>query len=156
MNLSGVRENTVLAMQTLATHKFRAALTILGIFIGVLVIVLMAAVLNGFRQSVLDNAESFGTRNVYVWRYPFIMTSKPPAEILNRKPLSLEDAQAIQEDVPAVEYVYAGLPYAIPLPGEIPPLPPEVRYRDHAMNRTQIVGNFPIAERVMNVPENEG
>jgi putative ABC transport system permease protein len=156
MNLSGIRENTVLAMQTLVTHKFRAALTILGVFIGVLVIVAMAAVLNGFRQSVLDNAESFGTRNVYLWRYPFIMTSRPSAEILNRKPLSLEDSIAIREEVAAAEYVYAGIPYAIPLPGEVPPAPPEVRYRDKAMNRTQLIGNFPVAELVMNVPVAEG
>lgn len=143
-------------MQTLVAHKFRAALTILGVFIGVLVIVAMAAVLNGFRQSVLDNAESFGTRNVYIWRYPFIMTSRPSAEVLNRKPLSLEDALAIEREVPAAEYVYAGIPYAIPLPGEVPPVPPEVRYRDRAMNRAQLIGNFPIAELVMNVPVAEG
>src|SRR3989442_11960142 len=156
MNLSAIRENTALAMQTLVAHKFRAALTILGVFIGVLVIVAMAAVLNGFRQSVLDNAESFGTRNVYLWRYPFIMTSKPPAEVLNRKPLSLEDALAIEREVPQVEYVYAGIPYAIPLPGEVPQVPPQVRYRDRAMNRTQVIGNFAVAELVMNVPIAEG
>ncbi|HSQ20337.1 MAG TPA: ABC transporter permease, partial [Blastocatellia bacterium] len=156
MNFAGIRENTALAMQTLVAHKFRAALTILGVFIGVLVIVAMAAVLNGFRQSVLDNAESFGTRNVYLWRYPFIMTSRPSAEVLNRKPLSLEDALAIEREVPAAEHVYAGIPYAIPLPGEVPPAPPEVRYRDRAMNRTQLIGNFPIAELVMNVPVAEG
>ncbi len=156
MNFSGIRENTALAMQTLVAHKFRAGLTILGVFIGVLVIVAMAAVLNGFRQSVLDNAESFGTKNVYLWRYPFIMTSRPSAEILNRKPLSLEDALAIEREVPAVEYVYAGIPFAIPLPGEVPPAPPEVRYRDRAMNRTQLIGNFPVAELVMNVPVAEG
>jgi putative ABC transport system permease protein len=156
MNWSGIKENTTLAMETLAAHKFRAALTILGVFIGVLVIVAMAAVLNGFRQSVLDNAESFGTRNVYLWRYPFIMTSKPSAEILNRKPLSLEDALEIERDVPQVEYVYAGIPFAIPMPGTPPPPPPEVRYRDRAMNRTQLIGNFPVAELVMNVPLDEG
>jgi len=156
VNLSSIKENTTLAMETLVAHKFRAALTILGVFIGVLVIVLMAAVLNGFRQSVLDNAESFGTRNVYLWRYPFIMTSRPSAEILNRKHLSLEDAQTIEREVPAVEYVYAGIPYVIGLPGETPPVPPEVRYRDRAMNRTQLIGNFPVAELVMNVPISEG
>jgi putative ABC transport system permease protein len=156
MNWSGIKENTTLAMETLTAHKFRAALTILGVFIGVLVVVSMAAVLNGFRQSVLDNAESFGTRNVYLWRYPFIMTSKPPAEILNRKPLSLEDAQALEREVPAIEHVYAGIPYAIPLPGSVPPVPPVIRYRDRAMNRTQVIGNFPVAEMVMNVPINEG
>jgi putative ABC transport system permease protein len=143
-------------METLVAHKFRAALTILGVFIGVLVIVAMAAVLNGFRQSVLDNAESFGTRNVYVWRYPFIMTTKPSAEILNRKPLSLEDAQSIEREVPAVEHVYAGLVYHIPLPGEVPPVPPEVRYRDRSMTRSQLIGNNPVAELVMNVPLSEG
>jgi putative ABC transport system permease protein len=156
VNFSSIRENTTLAMETLAAHKFRAALTILGVFIGVLVIVAMAAVLNGFRQSVLDNAESFGTRNVYLWRYPFIMTSKPSAEVLNRKPLTLEDAQAIEREVPAAEYVYAGIPYAIPLPGEPPPPPPQVRYRDKVINRAQLIGNFPVAELVMNVPVNEG
>lgn len=156
MNVSSIRENTALAMHTLVAHKFRAALTILGVFIGVLVIVAMAAVLNGFRQSVLDNAESFGTRNVYLWRYPFIMTSKPSAEVLNRKPLSLEDALTIEREVLEVEYVYAGIPYAIPLPGTPPPPPPEVRYRDRAMNRTQLIGNFPVAELVMNVPIAEG
>ena len=143
-------------MATLAAHRFRAALTILGVFIGVLVIVAMAAVLNGFRQSVLDQAESFGTRNVYVWRYPFIMTSKPPAEVLNRKPLSLADAQAIKEEVAAVEHVYAGLIYGIPLPGEIPPLPPETKYKDRVTRRTRMVGNFPVAELVMNVSLSEG
>jgi len=156
MNFSSIKENTQLAMETLSAHKFRAALTILGVFIGVLVIVAMAAVLNGFRQSVLDQAESFGTRNVYVWRYPFIMTSRPPAEVLNRKPLTLDDALAIGDEVAAVEHVYAGLIYGLPLPGEVPPLPPESRYKDHVTRRTRLVGNFPVAELVMNVPVDEG
>ncbi len=149
-------ENTKLAMETLVAHKFRATLTILGVFIGVVVIVAMAAVLNGFRQSVLDQAESFGTRNVYVWRYPFIMTSRPSVEVLNRKPLTLEDAQAIEQEVAAAEYVYAGIPFAIPMPGEMPPAPPEVRYRDRTMARMQLIGNFPIAEKVMSVPVDNG
>src|SRR5262249_17959117 len=137
-------------------HKFRAALTILGVFIGVLVIVAMAAVLNGFRQSVLDQAESFGTRNVYVWRFPFIMTSRPPAEVLNRKPLTLDDALAIRDEGAAVEPVSAGLMYGIPVPGKPPPLPPEARYRDRVTQRTRLIGNFPVAELVMNVPIAEG
>jgi putative ABC transport system permease protein len=116
----------------------------------------MAAVLNGFRQSLLDQAESFGTRNAYFWRYPFIMATRPPAHIFNRKPLTLEDARAIQEEVAAVEHVYAGLIYALPMPGEVPPLPPEARYRDRVMLRPRMVGNFPVAELVMNVPVAEG
>src|SRR5213075_349932 len=104
MNLSSIRENTQLAMETLAAHKFRAALTILGVFIGVLVIVEMAAVLNGFRQTIVDQMEGFGTRNVYMWRYPFIQTGDLPVEIKNRKPLTYEDAQYLKEHAPAAEY----------------------------------------------------
>src|SRR5438876_2798094 len=98
MNLSSVKENTTLAMQTLVAHKFRAALTILGVFIGVLVIVEMAAVLNGFRQTIVDQMEGFGTRNVYIWRYPFIQTGELPVEVKNRKPLTFEDAQFIKDN----------------------------------------------------------
>src|ERR1051325_6493355 len=98
MNTAGIRENTKLAMSTLVAHKFRAALTILGVFIGVLVIVEMAAVLNGFRQTIVDQMEGFGTRNVYMWRYPFIQTGDLPVEIKNRKPLTYEDAVFIREN----------------------------------------------------------
>src|SRR5689334_25203549 len=121
MNISAIKENTALAMETLVAHKFRAALTILGVFIGVLVIVAMAAGLNGFRQSVLDNAESFGTPNVYLWRYPFLMTSKPSAEILNRKTLSLEDALKIEREMPPVEKGLARVTFGVPVPGPPPP-----------------------------------
>src|SRR5687768_4058683 len=105
MNLSSIRENTLLAMETLRAHKFRAGLTILGVFIGVLVVVEVAAVLNGFRQTIVDQTEGFGTRNVYLWRYPFIQTGELPPEVRNRKPLTLEDAMAIRDHCPAVEYV---------------------------------------------------
>jgi hypothetical protein len=45
---------------------------VLGIFIGVLLVVTVASVLNGFRQSVVDQVEQFGTNNIYVYRMPFM------------------------------------------------------------------------------------
>ncbi len=143
-------------MATLLAHKFRAALTILGVFIGVLVIVSVAAVLNGFRQNVVDNTEGFGTRNVYLWRYPFIQTGKLAPEVRNRKPLSIDDARAIENNVSAAEYVHAALLYSMPRPGEIPPQPPQARYRDRSMGRARLIGGFPVSEIVLNVPVKEG
>src|SRR5215472_9232578 len=105
MNWSGIKENSLLALETLAAHKFRAALTILGVFIGVLVVVGVAAVLNGFRQTIVDNTESFGTRNVYLWRFPFLPTGKTSAAVRNRKPLTLDDAKALEDEVSAAQYV---------------------------------------------------
>jgi putative ABC transport system permease protein len=156
MNFSGIRENTALAIQTLAAHKFRAALTILGVFIGVIVIVATAAVLNGFRQTVVDNTEGFGTRNVYLWRYPFIQTGRPSTEILNRKPLTLDDARALEAEVRAAEYVSPALLFGLPQFGELPPAPPEARYRDKVMSRPRLIGGFPVGEVVVNVPVNNG
>ena len=143
-------------METLVAHKFRAMLTILGVFIGVMVIVLVAAVLNGFRQTIVDQTESFGTRNVYVWRFPFIQTGRLPASVLNRKPLTLDDGKALQEEVPAAEYVSVSLIYGLNRPGEIPLAPPPVRYRDKLMSRPRFIGNFPVGALVLNRPVDNG
>jgi putative ABC transport system permease protein len=156
MNWSGIKENSLLAFETLAAHKFRAALTILGVFIGVLVVVAVAAVLNGFRQTVIDNTESFGTRNVYLWRFPFIVTGRLPASVRNRKPLTLDDAKALEEEVSAAQYVSPALLYGLARPGEIPPELPEARYRDRVMSRPRVIANFPVAELVVNRPVDHG
>lgn len=156
MNWSGIRENTTLAFETLAAHKFRAALTILGVFIGVLVIVAMTAVLNGLRQSIVDNTEGFGTRNVYLWRYPFIQAGRVSTEVLNRKPLTLDDAKALEQEVTAAEYVSPAILFGLPIPGELPPAPPEAHYRDRVMGRPRLIGGFPVGEIVVNVPVDNG
>src|SRR5437867_8688940 len=41
------RENIAMAMQTLMAHKFRSALTVLGIIIGVLTVIVIASILTG-------------------------------------------------------------------------------------------------------------
>jgi putative ABC transport system permease protein len=156
MNYSSIKENTRLAMETLSTHRFRATLTILGVFIGVLVIVEMAAVLNGFRQTIVDQMEGFGTRNVYIWRYPFIQTGDLPAEIKNRKPLTYEDTMYVKEHATATEYVVPGLAYLIMMPGQPPPAPPELKYKDRSMIRPQFMGGFPEGEHIMNVNLSHG
>jgi len=122
----------------------------------VLVVVAVAAVLNGFRQTVIDNTESFGTRNVYLWRFPFIVTGRLPASVRNRKPLTLEDAKALEEEVSAAQYVSPALLYGLARPGEIPPVLPEAKYRDKVMSRPRVIADFTVAELVVNRPVNHG
>lgn len=102
-------ENVRLAFDTLLSHRFRSFLTVLGIFIGVLVVVTVAAVLNGFRQSVVDQVEQFGTNNIYVFRFPFVNLGPPSRELRLRKKLELADAWAIRDYCPSVELVSPGL-----------------------------------------------
>lgn len=156
MNWSSLKENTILAMETLLAHKFRAGLTILGVFIGVVVIVAVAAVLNGFRDTVVSATESFGTENAYLWRFPFIQTGRLPASVLNRKPLTIEDAKALEEEVPDAQYVSASMIYGLVGPGQPPPANLEARYRDKVMSRPRFIGTFPVGALVLNRNITEG
>jgi len=100
-----IRENVRLAFETLDAHRFRSFLTVLGIFIGVLLVVTVASVLNGFRQSVVDQVEQFGTNNIYVYRMPFVQLGPMSRELRQRRPLRLEDAWAVRRHCPSVELV---------------------------------------------------
>ena len=104
-----LRENVALATGTVMSHRFRSFLTVLGVFIGVVIIVGVASVLNGFRQSFVDQIEQFGTNNIYVYRFPFVQTGELPREVRTRKPLRFEDAEAIREQCPAVRAATADL-----------------------------------------------
>ncbi len=102
-------ENVRLALDTLVANRFRSFLTVLGIFIGVLLVVTVASVLNGFRQSVVDQVEQFGTNNIYVYRMPFMQLGPLTREMRLRRPLRLEDAWAIRRHCPSVEFVSPGI-----------------------------------------------
>jgi ABC-type lipoprotein release transport system permease subunit len=49
-----ILENFVLALEALRDRPFRSLLTIMGVFMGVVIIVGVASVLNGFRQGIVD------------------------------------------------------------------------------------------------------
>jgi putative ABC transport system permease protein len=98
-------ENTKLALETLAQNRLRSFLTVLGIFIGVVLVVAVASVLNGFRQSVVDQVEEFGTNNIYVARFPIPNIGPLTREMRLRKKLTLDDAWAIRDLCPAVEFI---------------------------------------------------
>jgi putative ABC transport system permease protein len=148
MRLLAVRENALLACQTLWDRKFRSFLTMLGVFIGVVIIVGVASVLNGFRQSVIDQVEEFGTNNIYISRFPFVSSQHPTAEIRLRKKLSLEDAWAIRDLCPSVAVVSPGV--------NAPSISTIARYRGEEMSAPMLRGCFPQALAVSNSILSEG
>jgi putative ABC transport system permease protein len=56
-----------MALDSIAGHKFRSALTILGIVVGIITAVLVASILTGMRQSIVSIVEEYGTNNIYVF-----------------------------------------------------------------------------------------
>lgn len=148
MNLNSLKENTLLAIDTLRQHKFRTFLTVLGVFIGVVIIIGVASVLNGFRRSVIEQVEEFGTRNIYIYRFPLVQTGRLSAEVRQRKPLRLEDAWAIRDQCPAVAYVSPHLQKVFP--------PPTVKYRDREAETAFLRASFPEFEMVGNIRLSDG
>lgn len=142
MRLVALRENSLLAVQTLWDRKFRSFLTMFGVFIGVVIIVLVASVLNGFRSSVVDQVQEFGTNNIYVYRFPFVQTDDLSPDQRQRKKLTLEDAWAIRDMCPSVARVSPGV--------EKTEILKFAKYRGESMSAPSMRGVFPEALFVSN------
>ncbi len=67
MNISP-RENLVMAMSAVWTHRFRSGLTILGIVIGITTVVTVASLLTGLRAGVVTFFNELGPDNVFISR----------------------------------------------------------------------------------------
>ena len=97
-------ENLKQAMDTLRAHKLRSFLTVFGVVLGVSVIMLVAALITGFDQQVQENIKQYGADTAFVSRFdqgPH--GGRRPKEERERKPLTLEDAQAVKELCPAIK-----------------------------------------------------
>ncbi len=69
MLLSRAFEGVGIALDSLRANKVRAALTILGVAIGVMVVIAMAAAITGVNRSVSEQLEKLGPRTFFVFRY---------------------------------------------------------------------------------------
>lgn len=90
-----------MAYDSVVAHKFRSILTILGIVIGILTFVVVASILTGMRQSIVAMFEDYGTNNVYLFHLSTGF-GPPNRDERNRKPLTLDDANAILAQAPSV------------------------------------------------------
>ncbi len=97
-------ELPVFALQQLAAHKFRSALTVLGIVIGIVTVVLVTTVLIGVRANVVRLFEEFGPNNIFVFHLqgdPYQPSVKP--EEITRRPLKLEFAAQLTQACPSLD-----------------------------------------------------
>jgi len=99
-----IRENLLLALDTLRSHKFRAFLTILGVLIGTATVIGVASIFKGLDQQMVEMAQGFGTRTLYIYKFQQGIHFNLTREERLRKPLTYEQGMAIQQ-LPAVESV---------------------------------------------------
>jgi putative ABC transport system permease protein len=100
-----VRENLMLALDTIRSHKVRSFLTILGVLIGTTTVIAVTSLIAGLDKQLVDVAEQFGTRTLWVYKLQMGAPHRLSREERLRKPLSYEDAMAIKDECPSVETV---------------------------------------------------
>ncbi len=91
-------ENFKMAIDTLRGSKLRSFLTIFGVVIGVVTVMVISSMISGIKIAVEKQVESFGTRSIFLYKQDIgIRTSAPTREERMRKPLTMDDAEAISK-----------------------------------------------------------
>jgi putative ABC transport system permease protein len=101
-----LREEVLLALDTLRKNPLRSALTILGIVIGITTVITVSAIINGLNENVLGGIRELGSDTIIAYRFPWASLSRPPSEWFTRKELQPEWA----EDIARLPHVKAASP----------------------------------------------
>ncbi|HKO43026.1 MAG TPA: ABC transporter permease [Pyrinomonadaceae bacterium] len=139
---SNILENLRMGLDTLWQHKLRSMLTILGVVIGTMTVIVIAAFVSGIDARVQKEIESFGTNSIYIYRFDPGFNFNPTQEERMRKPLSYEDTLAIETECPSIQYAAAFMSpvdfFGGPFTQRV-----NVRYREIEMTNAAVQGASP-------------
>jgi putative ABC transport system permease protein len=103
-----IGENAQMALTTLRENKMRSFLTVLGVVIGITALLSVVSILVGVYASVNAYLDDYGPETLFIFRFdPGIHSGRLTPDERSRKPLTLEDAEAIEQFCPAVKAVTA-------------------------------------------------
>ena len=109
--ISRLFEGVVIAIDALRANRVRAALTILGIAIGVFVVVVMSAAIHGINRGVASEFEKAGPSTFFVNRFPISLEacdgSDDTCKWRSNPPLRLAEAASIRR-LPSIQGVNVG------------------------------------------------
>jgi putative ABC transport system permease protein len=100
-------DTMIMALGTIRANKLRSALTVLGIVIGIMSIVGMTAILNGFSDSFESMINTIGPNTVFVQRFGIASfgSGKDFKELMKRPALNLYDVRAIEQEATTLRLV---------------------------------------------------
>ena len=126
-------EGVTIALDSLRANKVRAALTILGVAVGVFVVVVISAAIHGINASVARDFEKAGPTTFSLSRYPITFEAcdgtDDTCKWRHNPRLTLADAKALGT-LPTVRTASAPMG-----------LGREVRYKDKDLASTQVIGS---------------
>ena len=88
-----------MAVDTLRRNKLRSALTILGVTVGVVTVLAMVSIIQGLNRSFAEQIESLGSNTIFVSKFDPSFGRQPGQEERQRKELTVEDADALRNEV---------------------------------------------------------
>ena len=100
-------EGVGIALTSLRAHKMRAALTILGVAIGVTVVMVIGALISGFNKGITDMLASLGPKTFWVGRYWGGQGDEDPEDPnpwRRRPPITVDEANRLAE-LPTIAFV---------------------------------------------------
>jgi len=149
-------ESARMAWETLLANKVRSALTVLGVFIAVVVLVMVFSIMYGVDKDLRAQLEQFGTDTLLVFKFePGIHIGRLPQEWRLRKPLKFEDAEAIRDEAPSVKDVCIELDSWHP-EGTTEVFTPVARYKGKEVTAVNFEGVTPSYQNVQNSTIEQG
>jgi len=100
-----IKESISVSYDALRANKMRAALTTLGIIIGVTTIIGMMSIVQGLQDYMVGELSMLGTNTFQVQKDPPIQMGHLDEKYRNRKILKMEHARAIEENATLVKAV---------------------------------------------------
>lgn len=93
------RESIRMALEAIATHKLRSALTLLGVLVGVFSIILVMTAMRAMKNKIEGELGQLGGQTFVIQRMPGAYFGGPEGfmKFIRRQPITLAQAQALQK-----------------------------------------------------------
>ena len=132
VRLLGMLEGVGIALDSLRSNKVRAALTILGVAVGVFVVVVISAAIHGINTSVARDFERAGPKTFFLSRFPITFEAcdgtDDTCKWRHNPRLTYADAKAIGA-LPSIRAAAVQMG-----------MNKEVRYKDRDLSSTTVIG----------------
>jgi putative ABC transport system permease protein len=124
-------DNLSLSLASLKAHRLRAALTLLGLTMGVATLIAVMTLVEGANVYVEEKIANLGTNVFQIARTPFAVTDfNLVIKSLRYRRVEMDDVRAVAQRCPACEAVGASANATA-----------RVRYGDHELQDVSVIGN---------------
>jgi putative ABC transport system permease protein len=143
-----IKENLLIAVDVIWSHKLRSGLIILGVGIGVAALMGMVSILLGLGAKIKKDISSSEQTVIMLMKFDFLVHGDDES-VFHRRDITAEDADAIREECPAFDSVT----FLVEPQGR----PPYTLYRgDEKSRMIQVVGSEPSLFNIWSLELEEG